>query len=513
MAVDPAHQAPWERSASADDGAERSADGYGDGYGDGYEEEGGSAASGGGGGGGFGGGADRARAHHEASVAPAPPPSDGAPPRFPRPEASPRIQLGHSSHHSLHSRGHSTPLPASRLRPADIDRFPGLAALEAQFRATLGALQSGAERLSAMPLSPTAPAPPPQPPPHPQPPPQPHSQPAQPPQQQPPRAPPAADTPPDPQQPDPKAVAWAKANPWFGNDSEMTEFAYKVHDELVGQQGMDPASDAYYAALDSCVQARFPGGGGAPPPAPLPPRWAAPKQGGGLGAPGPRPCPQRRWVDLVSCAWQWRPAAPAARRRGRRSRREACAEPFAFFRVSSAPPAQAPGSSTLGRTRRRGAAPPSGAPARRPGRCPLGPAAGRRRAPRRAAGAGSAPRGAARGSPPQRRSWCAPLPRLGRFPCFFPSYRAECGQRKAAQRANKHILALRRSERTPPASSPPRWPQGSSLSSAAARQETLQERRAAIFRELQAAKADVEAEHRRLMERKNRATLLAARKN
>lgn len=58
----------------------------------------------------------------------------------------------------------------------------------------------------------------------------------------------------------------------------------------------------------------------------------------------------------------------------------------------------------------------------------------------------------------------------------------------------------------------PRRPQGSAASLGGGnRQEALFERRAAIFRELQQAKADVEAEHRRLMDRKNRS--LAARKN
>lgn len=188
------------------------------------------------------------------------------------------------------------------LKPisADADKFPGLAALEAQFRATLGALQTGANQLSNTSLS--LQQPPKKPPakqqtatPAPQPP---ASQPQQPGSQRSSSgdgggegwcggagataAENDADSAGDASQPDPKAVAWALVNPWFGNDSEMTEFAYRVHDELVGQQGMDPASDAYFAALDSCVQARFPGKQGAGA-VPLPPRWTSSKQGA-LGA-------------------------------------------------------------------------------------------------------------------------------------------------------------------------------------------------------------------------------------
>jgi len=58
--------------------------------------------------------------------------------------------------------------------------------------------------------------------------------------------------------PEPKALRWAERNPWFGTDLQMTALAYQVHDDLVGKQGADPASDAYYSALESQVQHAFP---------------------------------------------------------------------------------------------------------------------------------------------------------------------------------------------------------------------------------------------------------------
>ena len=59
-------------------------------------------------------------------------------------------------------------------------------------------------------------------------------------------------------QPDPKAARWAQRNPWFNKDREMTSFAYGVHDTLVGQEGLDPQSDAYYRRIDQKMKERFP---------------------------------------------------------------------------------------------------------------------------------------------------------------------------------------------------------------------------------------------------------------
>lgn len=59
-------------------------------------------------------------------------------------------------------------------------------------------------------------------------------------------------------QPDPKAASWAQKNSWFNNDREMTSFAYGVHDTLVGQEGLNPSSDAYYRRIDEKMRERFP---------------------------------------------------------------------------------------------------------------------------------------------------------------------------------------------------------------------------------------------------------------
>ena len=65
-----------------------------------------------------------------------------------------------------------------------------------------------------------------------------------------------------PQQPvqrprDPKAETWAAKNSWFGQDNEMTNLAYAVHENLVNQ-GVDPTSDAYYTQIDKRMREVFP---------------------------------------------------------------------------------------------------------------------------------------------------------------------------------------------------------------------------------------------------------------
>ena len=57
--------------------------------------------------------------------------------------------------------------------------------------------------------------------------------------------------------PDPKAADWAKQNPWFKTDKEMTAVALAVHEDLV-TQGVDTKSDDYYQAIDQRVRDRFP---------------------------------------------------------------------------------------------------------------------------------------------------------------------------------------------------------------------------------------------------------------
>lgn len=56
---------------------------------------------------------------------------------------------------------------------------------------------------------------------------------------------------------DPKARAWQDANPWFGQDDEMTAVALAVHRKLV-EGGVNPASDEYYEKINSRVRKLFP---------------------------------------------------------------------------------------------------------------------------------------------------------------------------------------------------------------------------------------------------------------
>ena len=65
-----------------------------------------------------------------------------------------------------------------------------------------------------------------------------------------------------PQQPverprDEKAETWAAKNSWFGQDREMTNLAYAVHENLVNQ-GVDPTSDTYYVHIDKRMREVFP---------------------------------------------------------------------------------------------------------------------------------------------------------------------------------------------------------------------------------------------------------------
>lgn len=56
---------------------------------------------------------------------------------------------------------------------------------------------------------------------------------------------------------DPKARAWQDANPWFGQDDEMTAVALAVHRKLV-EGGVNPASDEYYEKINTRVRKLFP---------------------------------------------------------------------------------------------------------------------------------------------------------------------------------------------------------------------------------------------------------------
>lgn len=57
---------------------------------------------------------------------------------------------------------------------------------------------------------------------------------------------------------DPKLQGWLQNNEWFGQDQELTSFAYGVHEKLVSQDGVDPRSDSYYEKLDKRLHEVFP---------------------------------------------------------------------------------------------------------------------------------------------------------------------------------------------------------------------------------------------------------------
>jgi len=57
--------------------------------------------------------------------------------------------------------------------------------------------------------------------------------------------------------PDDRALNWAKNNEWFETDSEMTGYAYGLHEKLV-KSGIDPRTEQYYNEIDSAVRRVFP---------------------------------------------------------------------------------------------------------------------------------------------------------------------------------------------------------------------------------------------------------------
>ena len=65
---------------------------------------------------------------------------------------------------------------------------------------------------------------------------------------------------PQPRAPSEKAASWAQKNSWFQSDdhTEMTAYAYGVHEKMIRKEGIDPESDEYYDELDKRVQSRFP---------------------------------------------------------------------------------------------------------------------------------------------------------------------------------------------------------------------------------------------------------------
>lgn len=54
-----------------------------------------------------------------------------------------------------------------------------------------------------------------------------------------------------------RALEWAQKNPWFQKDTEMTGYAFGVHERLV-KSGIDPNTETYYTEIDSAIRSRFP---------------------------------------------------------------------------------------------------------------------------------------------------------------------------------------------------------------------------------------------------------------
>jgi len=57
--------------------------------------------------------------------------------------------------------------------------------------------------------------------------------------------------------PDPEAESWAKKNEWFGQNEEMTGYAFGVHERVV-KSGVAPNSQKYYEEIDTAMRRRFP---------------------------------------------------------------------------------------------------------------------------------------------------------------------------------------------------------------------------------------------------------------
>jgi hypothetical protein len=56
---------------------------------------------------------------------------------------------------------------------------------------------------------------------------------------------------------DPRTEEWHARNAWFGQDEDMTTLTMGIHGRLV-RQGVEPASNEYFAAIDKEVRLRFP---------------------------------------------------------------------------------------------------------------------------------------------------------------------------------------------------------------------------------------------------------------
>jgi len=62
---------------------------------------------------------------------------------------------------------------------------------------------------------------------------------------------------PQPNRPSDRALQWAQRNDWFEKDSEMTGYAYGLHEKLV-KSGVAPDTEEYYNQIDKHVRRVFP---------------------------------------------------------------------------------------------------------------------------------------------------------------------------------------------------------------------------------------------------------------
>ena len=62
---------------------------------------------------------------------------------------------------------------------------------------------------------------------------------------------------PQPNRPGDRALQWAQRNDWFEKDSEMTGYAYGLHEKLV-KSGVAPDTEEYYNQIDTHVRRVFP---------------------------------------------------------------------------------------------------------------------------------------------------------------------------------------------------------------------------------------------------------------
>jgi len=97
---------------------------------------------------------------------------------------------------------------------------------------------------------------------------------------------------------DDRTKQWASENEWFGQDEEMTGFAFGVHERLK-KNGIDPANpqrvEEYYSAVDEAMRKRFPDKFDE-----VEVEEAPPRQTGNVVAPANRSAKKPRRVQLTS---------------------------------------------------------------------------------------------------------------------------------------------------------------------------------------------------------------------